>query len=360
MHMAREPAGLLARRALIVFALALLAALLWHLRELLVLAFGGILLAIGLCALGRMIAGVTRLPPRLAYWVSVIALLVLLGGVSVLMGSRVAHQLGELTDTVQAALARTEAWLDRTDTGRTVMQLGSRTASGGSVAHLAGVASGLVKLVTYAGVMLFVGLFLGAEPQLYRRGLLSLVPGPGRERTSNTLDALALSLTHWLGGVLISMACVGSMTMLGLALLKIPLAVSLGLLAGVLEFIPYVGPLLSASPAALVALTLGPAELAEVLGLFLLVHVTEGYVLVPLIQRWAVALPPALAIFSVAGCGMLFGPVGLIFAHPLTVALITLVRCLYLDGANAQTGNLPGRSAVQGADAPASREGPVT
>jgi predicted PurR-regulated permease PerM len=110
-----------------------------------------------------------------------------------------------------------------------------------------------------------------------------------------------------------------------------PMALALGVLAGALEFVPYLGPIVSSLPAILVAFTLGPWHAPEVAGLFLAIHVLEGYVLVPNIQKWAVALPPALALTAVVIFGLLLGPIGAIFAHPLMVCLKVLVEELYIN-----------------------------
>jgi predicted PurR-regulated permease PerM len=126
-------------------------------------------------------------------------------------------------------------------------------------------------------LVLFTGLFLSFEPELYRRGALNLIPRSSRLRSTLAFDEIGIALTRWLKGVLITMLIVGFGTTLGLWLLGIPLALSLGALAGILEFVPYVGPVLSVIPSALVALTLGPHPMLEVLALYLLVHAVEAF-----------------------------------------------------------------------------------
>jgi predicted PurR-regulated permease PerM len=103
-------------------------------------------------------------------------------------------------------------------------------------------ATGTIGAITAGLIILFVGMFLAVDPGLYRRGLMSLVPRSRRDTVESVLEALVAALRQWLGGVLVSMLCIGVITGIGLWLLGIPLALSLALLAGVLEFIPYVGP----------------------------------------------------------------------------------------------------------------------
>jgi predicted PurR-regulated permease PerM len=191
-------------------------------------------------------------------------------------------------------------------------------------------ATGTVGVLGDVVLVVVLGLFLAADPMLYRCGALCLAPPMQRERFARTLDALAVALRHWLAGVLVSMLCIGVITWLGLMLLRIPLALSIGFLAGLFEFVPYLGPIASAIPAVLIAFTHGPTSAIEVHALYLLVHAIEAYLLVPVIQRRAVALPPALGLAAVVIFGILFGLPGVLFAHPLMVTVLVLVKQLYL------------------------------
>jgi predicted PurR-regulated permease PerM len=200
-------------------------------------------------------------------------------------------------------------------------------------ARVTGLVSGVGGFLEAAVIILIVGIFGAAEPAVYRAGLLHLVPPEHRRRVGQAVDAIALALQHWLVGQVILMIVIGVTTWLGLAGLGIPLALSLGLLAGILEMIPYVGAWLSAIPSALIALLKGPQYVAYVIGLYLLLHLLEGYVLLPLIQRRAVHLPPALTLVAQALLGEMLGILGLFVAAPLTVAVMVLVKMLYVEDA---------------------------
>ncbi len=110
-----------------------------------------------------------------------------------------------------------------------------------------------------------------------------------------------------------------------------PLALSLATIAGLLEFVPFVGPILAAIPAILIAFTHDQATALYVALLYVAIQQLEGYVLMPLVQRWAVALPPALGALSVVVFAVLFGLPGVFFAVPLTIVAMVLVRELYLE-----------------------------
>jgi predicted PurR-regulated permease PerM len=176
-----------------------------------------------------------------------------------------------------------------------------------------------------------VGLFGAAEPGLYRAGLLHLVPPPQRPRVGQVVDAIALNLRHWLLGQVLLMIVLAITTALGLRLIGVPMALTLGLITGVLALIPYVGAWVSAVLAGLIALLSGPHYLAYTLGLFLFLHLLEGYVLLPLIQRQAVHLPPALTLVGQALMGEMHGAIGLFVAAPLTVATMVLLKMLYVE-----------------------------
>ncbi|MGH8142337.1 MAG: AI-2E family transporter [Steroidobacteraceae bacterium] len=324
-------AGEFAVRVLIALALAALFALMWRVADIFVLIFGGIVLAVVLRSLMRIVVRFTPLHGRWALLVAIIALIVVVGLLGLLIGSRVETQMGQLTRTLPQAWARARGLVSDTAAGRLVMrELQSQSATSGLLSHLSNVATITIGAFVDAGVIIFTGLFFSVDPDLYRRGLLRLVPASARPEVAHAFDTSIAALGRWLKGVLLSMLSIGVVTGLGLWALGIPLALSLGILSGVCEFIPYLGPILAAIPAVLVALTLGPSHALEVLILYLAVHLFEGELLVPMIQRWAVALPPALTIVAVVVFGWLFGVLGIVFATPMTVAVMALVDALYV------------------------------
>jgi predicted PurR-regulated permease PerM len=322
-----------ARRVIVTLGLLGLAVLIWRTLDVLVLIFAGGILAIVLTSLACVVARFTRLRGAWALVVSTLGLILLLLGFATLLGWRVADQLGDLTQTVTHAWSQLRAALQQNAAGR--MLIDSITSPSSSTATpltgLTYAATGTVGAITYGIVILFIGLFLAANPPLYRRGLMSLVPRSRHTQISALLEAIVQALRQWLGGVLVAMLCVGVITGIGLWLLGIPLALSLAFLAGLLEFIPYVGPIVSSIPAIVVGFASSPMLAVEVAALYLLVHLIEGYILVPIIQKKAVALPPALGITAVVVFGVLIGPLGIVLAHPLMVTAIVVVRKLYIE-----------------------------
>jgi predicted PurR-regulated permease PerM len=178
-------------------------------------------------------------------------------------------------------------------------------------------------------MILFLGLYLSTGPQLYTELFLSFFSKPKRARAARLLDAIASALRWWLAGQLIAMAVVGAITTVGLLLVGAPMAVSLGVLAMLLTFVPYVGAILSAVPAILLAFSHSSKMAMYVMFVYLIAHVMEGYIIVPLIQHRLVYLPPAMILATQFLMNLFVGTVGITFATPLMVVAMVLIKKLY-------------------------------
>ncbi|WP_052050827.1 AI-2E family transporter [Leptolyngbya sp. KIOST-1] len=179
--------------------------------------------------------------------------------------------------------------------------------------------------------VLFIGLFVAFDPYLYRRGLISLIPPQGHQRAQEVINAIVQGLRAWLLGRVISMVVVGVVITLGLGLLDVPLALVLGIIAALLEFIPVLGPILASIPGVLIAFTVGPIKALYVALFYLVVQQLEGNVLTPVVQQRVVSLPPALGLSTVLAMGIVFGLLGVLVATPVTVVVFIMVRMLYLN-----------------------------
>jgi predicted PurR-regulated permease PerM len=321
------------RRSLIVLALIGLAIIVWRLIDVLLVIFAATIFAVILRSSASLVQRFTRLRGSWALAASALALALLLLGFASLIGWRIADQLGDLTQALTHGLSELRGALEQSRGGRALLAGFSRGSLSAvrPLPSLESAASDTFGVLVGSVVIVFVGVFLAVDPWLYKRGVLRLAPRAQRQALDGTLDAAARTLRQWLGGVLVAMLVVGVITGLGLWLLGIRLALSLGFLAGLLEIVPYVGPIVSAVPATLVGFTAGPVPAMEVVGLFLIVHLLEGYVLIPLVQKRAVALPPALAVTAVVIFGTLLGPLGVVLAHPLMITLIVFIERFYLD-----------------------------
>lgn len=196
---------------------------------------------------------------------------------------------------------------------------------------LFGVFSSAAMVAGALVVIAFFALYLSAEPHLYERGLVSLVPPSRREKARRLLALLARTLWFWMLGRLFSVAVIGITTTAGLWALGIPVPLALGILAAALALIPYLGAIAAAVPSLILAFTVDTRHALYVLALYVGIHVLEGYVLIPLVQRKASHIPPALTLAGELVMGLLAGLLGLLLAMPLTAVLIPVIRELYVE-----------------------------
>lgn len=345
--------GTYTRRVLTAVALAaagvVLLLFLWYARSVVLLAFAGVLLAVFLRTVAAWITAHTRIPTGLAVGVVVVLVVAPIVAAFWWRGPAIAQEFAQLRERVPAAADAVRQRLEATAVGRSVVQRLPGGAGGGGnapgaqppagvsaravVAQVGGLAFGLVDVAVSLIVLLVVGLGLAVQPAPYVSGLVRLVPLGGRDQARRLLEELRYTLARWLVGTGVAMLIMGVTTGVGLALLHVPLAFSLGLIAGLFEFVQYVGPVASGIPALLLAFTQGPEHALYVLALFAGLHVFEGYVLQPYIAYRTVWLPPALTILAQVTLGLFGGIVGVAVAAPLTAVATVLVRRLYVERA---------------------------
>jgi predicted PurR-regulated permease PerM len=199
------------------------------------------------------------------------------------------------------------------------------------VSQLTGLASttaGVILNILIVGVL---GIYLASQPSLYSRGLKHLLPLSYRERAGAVLGVIDEGLRRWLVGRFALMVINGTLTAIGLKLLGIPLAMTLGLLAGLLNFVPNFGPWIAAIPAVLIAFLQGPQQALYVAVLYLVLQSVDGYLLTPLVDRKSVELPPVLTITAQVVLGLAFGFIGILLASPLTAVALILIKMLYIE-----------------------------
>lgn len=322
------------RKAAIAAALAGLAFMLIRLADVLLMAFGAVLVAVLLQAVARPIARRTRLNRPAALAAAVVIVLGALGLSLWLFGSQAALQAAALVELIPQAWAGFQARLSGNPLGAYLLQelrsagradgllvgLGSRLVTGASAGAAASV------------IVFFAGLYLAFHPRTYVGGLLRLAPITARRRMGQVLAACGAALDRWLIGQLISMVLVGTTTGVGLWLAGVPAPLALGVLAGLGQFIPVVGPGAAMIPGLLLALAQGPETLAWAAVVYVGAMQFEANVVTPLLLRQMVDLPMAVTLFAVLAMGVLLGPLGVLFATPLAVVAHVLVRMIYVEG----------------------------
>lgn len=181
-----------------------------------------------------------------------------------------------------------------------------------------------------AVLVFFIGLYGALDPQVYKRGVTLLFAPTLRPQAEEVLEEVAVTLGNWLAARLIAMAVVGALTAAGLWAAGIPLAFALGLIAGLLTFIPNIGPVISIVPALLLAWPGGQTDILIVVSIYLGVQTLESYAITPLIQQEKVDLPPAFIIACQLLLGTLFGLLGLALATPIAAAVVTITNSVYV------------------------------
>jgi predicted PurR-regulated permease PerM len=322
------------KRLLILAVFLLIGLLLYRVADLLLIVFGTVMFAVILSSASTALHRRLHIRRGIALAFVVVLSLLGLGVILYLFGARIEIQVVLLANTLPGAVDRLKALLAKASWGPQVIDQLSRinlTAAGtGVLSRALGAVSSLAGIVTNLILIFFGSLYLAASPDLYLRGMLSLIPRSQRPRAAEVLGKIYDGLRHWLIGQFISMAVVGAAFGIALTMIGVPGAIVLGIIAALLEFIPLVGPVLATIPALLEALTQSTSTVIWVGVAFVVIQQTESNLLVPFVQKRAVQLPPVVALFATVIFGLLFGAVGLIFAVPLIVMVMIAVQEIYV------------------------------
>ena len=365
------------RTAAAVVGLAVALLLLWHTRTLVLTVFLGVLFALavssGVDRLGRW-----KVPRGVAAPLIVFTFIALVAAFGSWIGPTVREQTTELRTKLPEALEKLELWVHSRGGGviATIIGLGEDVAppptvvAGDSAASARG-DTGVVaattdsakvggaarpkaaptslrdRLLTQIGgagryflhllgstlavlggivLVIFLAIYLAIDPSVYRRGLVHLVPKRARPRTEETLTAIAVTLRKWLVTQLIAMVVIGAVTTVVLMVLKVRAAVPLGILAGLLEFVPTLGPILSSLPAIAMGFVDSPEKALAVAIAYVGIQFIENHLLIPILMREGLDLPPALTIVMQALMAIVFGVLGLLVAVPMLAAIMIATR----------------------------------
>ena len=364
----------IARATALVIGMYLVLQLLWFAHELVLVAFLGVLFGLA------VEAGVDRLeryriPRGAAAALIVIAFFGGLVGIGAMIAPTIREQSGVLRTRIPEAVDRAEEWFkrrqagllgvfsrggadttaasDSTAAGRTdtVFVVDSTRASdttgtskpaGRLSSALGRQLGGVTRYVfpflsqtvaVFAGIVLiiFMAIYIASDPNTYHRGLMHLFPHYMRNRAGEVLSAMATVLRKWLVTQLIAMTVIGAVTTIALVILDVKAAFALGLIAGLLEFVPTIGPILSAIPAIFMGFLDGPEKAATVAVVYIGIQFLENHILIPMLMKGGVNVPPVLTILAQALFTLLFGFLGLMVAVPALAAAMVAVKMLYVE-----------------------------
>jgi predicted PurR-regulated permease PerM len=295
------------------------------------LVLAGSLIAIFFRGLSGLICRKTKWKKGVCLALAVIGTLLLVIGLFWLIGAKVQNQVTELTDTLPSTIENAKARLSQNPLGKKIVE---RVSSPQSMKKAQGVVSTLFKstfgVFGDVYVVLFLGIFFTVSPDIYKKGIVALVPEKGQQKAGDILDTLNDNLKKWLKGKFFSMFVVLLLTAAGLAILGVPLWLVLAIIAGILNFIPNFGPLIAMIPAVLVGLMQSPSAAAIIAGMYIVIQVAESNFITPMVQQKLINIPPALIILAQLLISPLTGGWGLVLATPLMVIIMILVQELYI------------------------------
>src|SRR5262245_26242621 len=313
------------RKVLIVGAVVAFAALVWSLREILLLVFASVLLAVILRFIAEILSVRTGMTNSWSLVVAGGVVVGLVAAVITLFGAQLAGQFNVLASQLQS-VERTVAGYFDVSSAKDLL-----SSSLGSLFARA-LSWGTTAIAATAGLLLVIvgGVYMAIDPDIYRNGLIKLVPPEWQPRIRATLDDAGEALRMWIGAQLLAMVIVGILIAIGALLIGIPSALALGLIFGLTEFVPVIGPIAGAVPVVLVAIGQSWEMALWATVLVVLVQQLESNLIMPLVSGRAVQLPPAVGLFAVVAMGVVFGPLGLVLGYPLAVVSDVAIRRLYV------------------------------
>ena len=367
------------RMAALVAGVYVALQLLWVGRSVVLLGFLGVLFGLALTA-GVDYLERARIPRVLGAVLIVAAVLGVLVGIGLLTAPQIASQVQEVRREVPRVIDDAERWLDQRGLGRMMSGGGAaeepegageagptaqdrsgqeeqadirRTLSqqlAGAGRHFFSFFSSTLSVLAGLIVVLFVSIFVAVNPKMYHDGLMHLFPHRSRERAGEVLSAMAVTLRRWLVAQLIAMVLVGVVTTLTLSALGVRGSIALGIIAGILEFVPYVGPILSAIPAIAMGLLDGPEKALWVALAYTAIQQLESGLLQPVLMKEGLDIPPVVTILGQALLSLVFGFLGLLVAVPILGAVMVPVKLLYVRDVVGDEVTVPGDEEEEDAD----------
>ena len=249
-----------------------------------------------------------------------------------------------------AAGGQTDSAQEQSDDGKDDGATHTRSMVLGILQTLGPMLSVSVATIMLVLVSFVVTLYVALDPDVYHRGILWMIPSEHEAVATLTMARICVALRWWMLGRLASMLAVGLLTSLGMWLIGMPAPLALGVLAGLLSFVPNIGPIVAAAPGLLLAVPDGSWMFLSALGVYVVAQIIESNLISPLVDQYTVATPPAVLIFAQVIMGVLAGLWGAVIASPLLVMVLVLTQQLYvrrylnkpIKGLGSTEGETPG------------------
>ena len=247
-----------------------------------------------------------------------------------LIGSKVQSQVTVISEKLPTMEEQARTELNKYPLGRNFLDQISGQNSKKLMTSLKRLFNSTFGILGDIYVILFLSIFITADPSIYKKGIIALIPKNSKEEGEHILMELGHSLKSWFKGKLFSMAVVAVLTGIGLSVIGVPMVFGLAIIAGILNFIPNFGPIIAMVPAVLIGLTLGMNTALIIAGLYILIQMIESNLITPMIQKKLVSIPPALIIIGQLIVGSVTGYLGIILATPVVLIIMVMVKELYV------------------------------
>ncbi|MDG2002643.1 MAG: AI-2E family transporter [Novosphingobium sp.] len=309
-------------RAMVWLGMASLIALCVLLANSLLIIFGGVVFAAMIDGGARLLGRVLKIAHGWRVAIVLLLAVAFLVWTADFAGNQIAHQAAALPAIVESQWLVVLAWLEQQQLGFDASQL--KDIAGqvmGGIGQLSRAVGGIIGAVTTTVLILVLGLYFALEPHLYNRGVSWLLPRDRRDHFRETAQIMGRALRRLLAGRLLGMAITGILTWMMLALYGVPMAALLGLLTGLLAFLPNIGALISGVLMVLVGFSGGLEMGLYTVFVYIFIQTVEGFIISPMVARKTADLPPALVLGAQLIMGVLFGFLGMLLADPMVTML---------------------------------------
>ncbi len=322
-----------APRLVPVVFVAVAALLLWQLMDVALVIFSSILIAVAFCGLAEPISRFFKVPHGVAVLIVTLLFVGLVAAPLAIYGNHLWAQFDEIALEIPAAIENLKRTIESHPSGRLLEGMiggADFTKAAAPVAqHIGALAASVGTIASYVIFMFFGGVYLALDPDRYVKGLIYFTPASYRGGVRHFVERSGTNLRMWLFTQLLVVLMNGIFSTMGLWAFGVDSAVALGILAGVLSFIPYVGTIAAMVIGALAALAQGPQFALYALIVLGAVSFLEGYFVTPYIQSRTLSIPPVTLLFSLFAFTVLLGTLGIILAAPLTIVAIVAIDTFY-------------------------------
>jgi predicted PurR-regulated permease PerM len=345
----KSDGALIVRNTLIVLAIVIVALLAWQIRTVFLLTFAGVIFSVILSGFARIFQHYVPVSRPVAIVATVIIVLFIIGSFGLLFGSQILEEFGDLIEKLPEQISDLRETIRELPLGQrflgTVEQGNTGTDNNGGTERIVfqfgmTVADAVSSLV----IVFAIGIYFTINPEMYKKGVALLFTKNYAERVYDAVETAGNALWRWLTGQLIAMLFVGVSVTIGLLLLDVPLALVIGVLSGLADFVPIIGPIAAFVPAFFLALSVDTETAIYTSLLYLAVQQIEGNVVTPLVQKKMVYVPPAVILLSMVAFGAVFGIPGVILATPLTVIAMVFIGMFYVQDVLGKDVTIPGKN----------------